>query len=1246
MASVPGTSGGGESSGVIDGNVGNYHNISNSNNAGRRGTTVRGTIVKEREPVFPDLHHKMSKKIAQLTRVIYHLNTINENHESEISYLRLEHADEMNAIVKDCAARTKQLELGIDAKKSAVCTTQIYYEVGLDNLFLFHQLEIEMQLLALQRKYESEKKLAQQTLEEYKRRTAEKETSLDLQFQQKIVSLQSQIVGINDQFERKLEEFEKYTQQNTATKEGDAKAINKLKEQHEAEISELVRFHNEKYQSMLIEQLGMQETLKNQAAQERNVALRAVEDKLKVDMAAQLTAADKTYNDKMNWMNSSFEDQLKKQRALMMTDMEKLLTDLRAKCVESEDLAQQLKRAEGELDVITVAQSAELQSKVAKVVELNAVVLSLTRDLEVARKQQQDSSEDVSRLQSMLLTSNQKISDAESTAANKSRECDQLAAQLAEVTADLETMRTTHTVNRKDADVEMTELKAKLSVSERDAESLRAEINSMGLALAAAREEIKSTQKTALKSTQDLERWVAASSLDKEAVMSKLREAMVDIARLNKDLTETKAQFEDAKTQLQASKVATEEQHATIISEYEGKLKQAHEKHDKAITTLTARADLLEQELVAQKETMLKEHTEKLDSMQATHAKQLQQMQESSVLELNKVLNDNNEKLQLLVSKHEQDVSLLNDEVTRLGTKIQILADASEAEKSQLKHELHRVETRLTAVAKELDHKRLEYERAENVQSSLKSQIESLREELQASQAIFAKRLESALQQRDEEWKQRLALLSESSSAEAEKLLQQLMNDKANALKDLQQRHEALEAQWMTEREQLKEKIRNINEISEAQSHAGKERLQQVCLDRDEKLAAMEADILARVAQMTELHRQQLEEAELQRKTGLAQVAEAAKHALESALQDKSTAHALSVQEILQSHASEIESINSDHDSAISELTERLQKEFKDKFESQRQEFNDEVASMAEQQRAQTATQAEANEMLKTEIVSLNESVSTLQKKLAAEQTASASQTAKAAKDLQQQTEQFTDLMNKSNYEHNQEMNQLRHLLQAQMRDLEGNYEAELAAGEAKLLALQNQYAALESRYDNRESRVEDLQQISLLEQQLREQAETLAGHSEEMKKLKREMLNREDMYNTKFGSKPIVGVMQVLKSDVVSSATTTASALPATPGHQMPTTALAPPAEAGAGGNGNSANPAPRGPGSKLPGQSIAPLPSSKPQYFVPNPNHRGSSVGMDLGFSGVGVGEAAADSRKKQAGPATGTPMRSSSK
>lgn len=35
--------------------------------------------------VFPDLHHKMSKKIAQLTKVIYHLNTKNEDRQASFA---------------------------------------------------------------------------------------------------------------------------------------------------------------------------------------------------------------------------------------------------------------------------------------------------------------------------------------------------------------------------------------------------------------------------------------------------------------------------------------------------------------------------------------------------------------------------------------------------------------------------------------------------------------------------------------------------------------------------------------------------------------------------------------------------------------------------------------------------------------------------------------------------------------------------------------------------------------------------------------------------------------------------------------------------------------------------------------------------------------------------------------------------------------------------------------------------------
>lgn len=36
------------------------------------------------EEAIPDLHHKMCKKIAQLTKVIFHLHSKNEDHDNQM----------------------------------------------------------------------------------------------------------------------------------------------------------------------------------------------------------------------------------------------------------------------------------------------------------------------------------------------------------------------------------------------------------------------------------------------------------------------------------------------------------------------------------------------------------------------------------------------------------------------------------------------------------------------------------------------------------------------------------------------------------------------------------------------------------------------------------------------------------------------------------------------------------------------------------------------------------------------------------------------------------------------------------------------------------------------------------------------------------------------------------------------------------------------------------------------------------
>ena len=77
------------------------------------------------DEVFPDLHHKMSKKIAQLTKVIYHLNTKNEDHATMLETLDLQHKLELEQITKDSQSRmTSQKEISDMKQKLMIQNAQ------------------------------------------------------------------------------------------------------------------------------------------------------------------------------------------------------------------------------------------------------------------------------------------------------------------------------------------------------------------------------------------------------------------------------------------------------------------------------------------------------------------------------------------------------------------------------------------------------------------------------------------------------------------------------------------------------------------------------------------------------------------------------------------------------------------------------------------------------------------------------------------------------------------------------------------------------------------------------------------------------------------------------------------------------------------------------------------------------------------------------------------------------------------
>lgn len=87
--------------------------------------------------LYPDLHHKMSKKIAQLTKVIYHLNTVNEDNQFEVQSRASAQANEIQTIIKDASGKINRFREMIEEKKN-----EVNVQAQLEQLKVKHESEV------------------------------------------------------------------------------------------------------------------------------------------------------------------------------------------------------------------------------------------------------------------------------------------------------------------------------------------------------------------------------------------------------------------------------------------------------------------------------------------------------------------------------------------------------------------------------------------------------------------------------------------------------------------------------------------------------------------------------------------------------------------------------------------------------------------------------------------------------------------------------------------------------------------------------------------------------------------------------------------------------------------------------------------------------------------------------------------------------------------------------------------------
>ena len=75
----------------------------------------------DQNKLTPELHEKLSKKVAQLTKVVHALNTRNEDHETRLQETKAEYEAQIASIEADAAAKLKKAgEAGAGAQQEAV----------------------------------------------------------------------------------------------------------------------------------------------------------------------------------------------------------------------------------------------------------------------------------------------------------------------------------------------------------------------------------------------------------------------------------------------------------------------------------------------------------------------------------------------------------------------------------------------------------------------------------------------------------------------------------------------------------------------------------------------------------------------------------------------------------------------------------------------------------------------------------------------------------------------------------------------------------------------------------------------------------------------------------------------------------------------------------------------------------------------------------------------------------------------
>lgn len=79
--------------------------------------------------ITPEIHFKMCKKVAQLTKVIYHLNLRNEDNDQAVELLRIRYEEQMRKSAVAYAEQLQKLKDAVEKNEEAAKAKEAYEQL-------------------------------------------------------------------------------------------------------------------------------------------------------------------------------------------------------------------------------------------------------------------------------------------------------------------------------------------------------------------------------------------------------------------------------------------------------------------------------------------------------------------------------------------------------------------------------------------------------------------------------------------------------------------------------------------------------------------------------------------------------------------------------------------------------------------------------------------------------------------------------------------------------------------------------------------------------------------------------------------------------------------------------------------------------------------------------------------------------------------------------------------------------------